>query len=347
MPDIRIRTDGNQEIATGHLMRCLTIARACAARGMSVCFAVADETSEALLRERFDRPGEFAVECLHSDYRDMNGELPALARSMKAAEASWILVDSYFVTEDYLAALRRICRVAYLDDIAAFAYPIDCVINYTINAAARPRQYRSIPHCLLGTSYAPLRKQFRDVPYTVRGAVEHILLSTGGTDPFRVAETLAATLSPGLQYHIVTSRVNPRYEHLLTLAAPDDRIHVYENVRDMAGLMARCDMAVSAGGTTLFELCAVGVPAICFTMADNQKNNAELFRRGGILPYAGDVRRDPDGTIKEIRRFLENGSANPQRRAEQSSRMRSYVDGMGAARIAAFLDGEPACPPSQ
>lgn len=69
MTDIYFRTDGNSEIATGHLMRCLAIARACARMGAAVAFIVSDEESLSLLRERFAVPQEFQVCSLHTDFK--------------------------------------------------------------------------------------------------------------------------------------------------------------------------------------------------------------------------------------------------------------------------------------
>ena len=51
-------------------------------------------------------------------------------------------------------------------------------------------------------------------------------------------------------------------------------LRLYEHVAQMAELMQRCDLAVSAAGTTLFELCAAGTSAVSFTMADNQFTTA-------------------------------------------------------------------------
>mgnify|MGYP002226996556 CR=1 FL=1 len=63
---------------------------------------------------------------------------------------------------------------------------------------------------------------------------------------------------------------------------PDPGLRLYEHVAQMAELMQRCDLAVSAAGTTLFELCSAGTPAVSFTMADNQFTTA--VPDGGRVP---------------------------------------------------------------
>ena len=361
MTDIWIRTDGNDKIATGHLMRCLSIARACVDQGKNVCFLVADTQSESLLRERFISPSEFQIQCLHSDYQNMENELPALRCIMQSSHTAaehtlqkndpWILVDSYYVTASYLKALKERGQVAYLDDLASFPYPVDCIINYDISENEKPDCYNMAAHCLLGATYTPLRAQFQNIPYTVQKKVEHILISTGGTDPFNVAEKILDCLmikcdvkkepahSPNsdvsdYQYHIVTSRLNPCYDKLTELCSKYPNIHIHENVQDMAGLMAQCDLAVSAGGTTLYELCAVGVPTISFAMADNQLSAVQTFSSSNIIPYAGDVRVDMDGVLNSIRHFLDEKENPYPKRLDSSNKMRSFIDGYGAVRIA-------------
>ena len=364
MPDIWIRTDGNEKIATGHLMRCLSIARACAERKKSVVFLTADTQSEALLRERFAFPLEFEIQCLHSDYQDMDRELPTLRSIMQSSHASsehtfpkndsWILVDSYYVTASYLEALKEWGRVAYLDDLVSFPYPVDCIINYDMPENQKPDCYNTAARCLLGTAYTPLRMQFQNVSYSVRPDVKHILISTGGTDPFQVAEKIldclviksntkkeSVPLSDSnvtkCHYHVVTSRLNPCYAKLTELCIMYPNIRVHENVQDMAELMVQCDLAVSAGGTTLYELCAVGVPTISFAMADNQLSAVQTFSSSDIIPYAGDVRVDMDRVLDSICHFLDAKENPYSKRLYSSNKMRSFVDGYGAARIADAL----------
>lgn len=365
MPDIWIRTDGNEEIATGHLMRCLSIARACTDQGKSICFLVADTQSESLLQERFTSPSEFHIQCLHSDYQDMEKELPDLRRIMQSSHTAaehtfqtnvpWILVDSYYVTAPYLKALKEWGQVAYLDDLVSFPYPVDCIINYDMTENKKPDCYHMASRCLLGVAYTPLRMQFQNASYTVQKNVEHILISTGGTDPFHVAEKILNRLviksdakkqseHPSdsdvtkYRYHIVTSRLSPCYDKLTDLCNKYQNIHIHENVQDMAGLMAQCDLAVSAGGTTLYELCAVGVPSISFAMADNQLSAVQTFASSGIIPYAGDIRVDIDRVLDVICRFLDKKETPYSRRLTLSNRMRSFVDGQGAVRIAETLE---------
>ena len=100
---ILIRTDGNQEIATGHLMRCLSVAQALKERNLPVLFAVADHNSGQLLRSFMAGGENFPVICLDTDYRNPAAELDRLCTAVFENNIGCVLIDSYFVT-------RRIWR---------------------------------------------------------------------------------------------------------------------------------------------------------------------------------------------------------------------------------------------
>ena len=110
----------------------------------------------------------------------------------------------------------------------------------------------------------------------------------------------------------------------------------YEKVTDMAGLMRACDLAVSAAGTTLYELCAAGVPSVSFTMADNQLPCSREMERFAGIPCAGDVRSTPD-LIGRLLSLLFSLAENPQKRSALSRSMHAAIDGKGSERIAREL----------
>lgn len=401
MTTIYFRVDGNSDIATGHIMRCLAIARACVqtgkehARHIRVSFLVSDDESRSLLEDRFEIPEEFTIHSLNRDYRHMEEEVPDLLSyitdnagsdislaSGAIREKPWLFVDSYFVSPSYFHRLSGHCKIAYLDDLRSFACPVDLLINYDTEQDCP--HYAEAGHKLLGIQYTPLRTQFQSPNYQVRPKTAHVFISTGGTDPYGVAEYLLRAIYDSkhcqntqimdntclsdypdmtklhtLHYHIVTGKANLRYDKLTALAANNPHIHIHENVSDMASLMASCDLAVSAGGTTLSELCAVGVPTISYLMAENQRTAVETFAAKDIIPYAGDIRSTQTNgyitptpamttstcsepypsasVITNILHFMTTMSENIEIRQKSSQQMRAFLDGCGAKRIADAL----------
>ena len=109
--------------------------------------------------------------------------------------------------------------------------------------------------------------------------------------------------------------------------------------------MEEADLAVSAGGTTLYELAAMGVPTITYSFADNQLRNVYQFMEDDLMDYAGDGReeknivKETDISVEErILKFYHLYDRDREMRKERSRRLQQMIDGKGAERIAALLE---------
>lgn len=345
-----IRADGNARIGAGHLMRCLSVAEELAAlQGTreQICFLCADEQSSALAGGH-----GFRSRTLGTDYRDMESELslwPQVINEFRGTHETQreqkriILVDSYHVTERYLAALRRYGYVALMDDRGERAYPVDCVVNY--NAPASAEAYRELyagdsVRMLIGSSYTPLRRQFLDRQCAdIAGPVKNVLITAGGGDIGNIAGAIFPEIyRRDIAYHLVAGQFNPHYGELKALERTYANLHIYSNVTDMAELMCRCDIAVTAGGSTVYELAAVGVPFICFSCAENQEALTDYVGARSIARAAGAWHRDGAATLRKIREYFDELTESRELREQMSREERTMVDGLGAVRLARELN---------
>ena len=73
----------------------------------------------------------------------------------------------------------------------------------------------------------------------------------------------------------MVGRFNPNREKLEQYASEQNNVVLHCDVKDMAGLMTACQLAVTAGGTTIYELSVLGVPFVCFSYAENQEGLTE------------------------------------------------------------------------
>jgi UDP-2,4-diacetamido-2,4,6-trideoxy-beta-L-altropyranose hydrolase len=103
-----------------------------------------------------------------------------------------------------------------------------------------------------------------------------------------------------------------------------------ENVSDLPELMVWADLAVTAGGSTCWELAYMGVPSLIIVIADNQRRNAEELDKRGIAQYLG---RSGQITVESVAQGVMNLLSSFDARAEMSKRGRKVVDGSGAERI--------------
>ena len=351
-----IRADANSKIGMGHVMRCLSVADALVKRGEEVLFVTADDTPVPLLTKK-----GIPYRVLHTDYADMEAELPELwevlrelpqgAESPEAALAqknTSILVDSYYVTEKYLAALKKRITTIYMDDIYAFSYPVDMLINYNIYGEEMGYEKDAAfadTKLLLGTEYVPLREEFSAGEQQRTAANCGILITTGGSDSFNLAgqllmEAMKYDALKEKEYHVVSGSLNPHIGELQALAQKHENIHIHCNVTNMAELMTESEVALSAGGSTLYELCAMGVPVIAFSFAENQERLVQTFVKRGIAQYGGNYRTDGNKMIQNTIAGLQKLCGDEALKTEYRRKALQLVDGRGAERIAEALLSE-------
>ncbi len=341
---IYIRTDANEVIATGHVMRCLTIAKQLVYQGEQVTFLISDKQSATLIEQ-----AGYVYKILDSDWNcpDNEAEIRSLRtlfeREMKMKDKPVLLMDSYRITASYMEKLKDVVKLVYIDDLYEEKYPVDMLINYSLYYTRFDYQKRykdSQTQLLLGGAYVPLREAFctKQSRHAVSQA-QDILIICGGGDIYNVMGTILShiirrNLVNKYRYHVVAGAYNPNKSQLLEYAKTYESIQVHENVTDMAGLMQQCDMAVSAASTVLYECCAMQLPTVFFIVADNQKYDKECFGKDNIMQYAGDVQENTEDTVERIIDRLESVAQDMQLQEEMINQMQQLVDGHGAERIA-------------
>ena len=336
---IGIRADANDTVATGHIMRCITIADQLRKKGCRVLFFTADEGAQKMLSEA----GMEQV-CLHTRWDQMEEEIPRLRRMLSLAGIQTLLVDSYQVTPAYFEGLRDVARLIWIDDCFDVVCPVDVLINYNAYHVQFPYQetYGEKTKLLLGPEYVPLREEFgrKTLPDARSENGEFsVLLSSGGGD---AQDALLGILqraveTEGLErvvFHTVVGGGHPRERELVSFAEKHPNVKLYQPCRDMAGLMAVCDGAVSAAGTMLFELSAMQVPTVFFVSADNQRYDKDFFAEQERMLFAGDIRQDREACIDAVCDGIRRLLTDVLLRERMREKLSEVTDGCGAARIA-------------
>ena len=340
MKKVCVRVDGNEIIATGHVMRCLSIAKQLKKKGADVTFVLADLRPFSMIEEN-----GFEYYVLDTIWNDMDTEIQVFCDYLEKSGTDVVLLDSYFVTEKYLSAISDISKVCYIDDLDKFIYPVHTLINYGLqydrNYESRYESYGYKTKFLLGGKYAPMRDEFAYVPYALREQVERVLITTGGTDQLNMGyKLLEKIMLDGklctLEYHIIVGRFNENKDKLAELAEKYTNVTIHENVTNMSYWMRKCDVAITAGGTTTFELSACGIPSICFEVADNQAG-AALWEKGGFMLYAGNAYLEQEACLDKCVTNLNKLCDDYKLRMKMSQNMQKLVDGLGATRIADYL----------
>lgn len=344
---LAIRVDGNSRIGFGHIMRCCAIAHAAEAMRCETVFFVSDEESAKMVQTQGYTP-----EVLGGDYRLLReDDALLLANAVEKADIKGVIIDSYAATDGFLATLRKRChcneiKIGYIDDEYRFEsgfspepvrLPVDVLVNYGLGASSelyRGAYEDSDAGLLIGPAFAPVREEFSSTCYMVGDLVSTIFVTTGSTNPNGVLERLAsccAEAMPEASIHIIVG-ANARFEDEESF---ESRFVFHHNPRDMRSLMLASDLVISAGGTTLYELAALGVPTIAVPITENQLANVSGWRKR-CLGFALQSVEWSDG---ELIGMIHSLATDTVLRQALSSGMRGMCDGQGARRVAGAILG--------
>ena len=121
---IGFRLDANKYIATGHMMRCIVIARQCIKRGEQCVFLVADEEAVDILKKY-----NMKYIVMHTKWDKWDESISTVEMYVKELNISLLVVDSYCVTEKFMSDINKIVPVFYIDDMCNKAYDISMVLH--------------------------------------------------------------------------------------------------------------------------------------------------------------------------------------------------------------------------
>ena len=320
-----LHADGGPGIGLGHASRCGALAAALLRQGHATRVLVAPSSR---LGEYLRRLGVPVVETA--------GGRESMLREARAFGAHVLVIDSYRWTPDDFMALRRAHQpVVAFDDEARRALPVDAVVNGA--PAAAQLAYDVLPHtrAWLGPAYQVVRDDFRDVPArTPARAVERVIVLVGGDDPLRLLQPLAERLD------VWSDAVRPRFRSELICgpyaATPETagltHVDVVRHPPDLRGRMTSADLALSAGGQTLYELARCGTPTIAFRTGADQANNLAALAAAGVVLDTG----APDDVqwLERVEAAVRTLAGDAAARDEMSRRAQHLVDGRGADRLA-------------
>lgn len=334
---IGIRVDANKKVATGHVMRCLSIASIMKNKGIDCLFITADKDTEQLIYAN-----GFEAISLHSKWNLLDTEITKLVNIIREYRIEKLIIDSYYVTEQYFKQLMAYTKVIYIDDINICQYPISMLINYNIyyEKFSYPEIYSETnTKLLLGCDYAPLRSEFKSIPPLYREAVKKVLITTGGADNYNVAgkllkKVIDENIFKDIEFYVVVGAFNTHIDYLERLIDSYKYIKIYQDVKKISKLMIDCDIAITAGGSTMYEVCACGIPSICFSFADNQLYAVKEFEGKGIMSYAGDIRYPEENCIHNMIKYINEYITNFQDKKRIAIDISRKIDAFGADRIA-------------
>jgi UDP-2,4-diacetamido-2,4,6-trideoxy-beta-L-altropyranose hydrolase len=272
-------------------------------RGFRCSLIPADETNEP-----DDSEPKSAVD------PSLKQQLDAKQTASLTDTVDWLIVDNYEIDRRWERAMRPVCRRLFvIDDLANRSHDCDILLDQTFGREADQYQPLVTKECtvLTGTDYALLRSEFaaqRSAALARRNqcdGIQTVLISMGGSDPAnKTLEALGALAgnkdSGRLAVTVVTGAQYVDGDASLTaIASSFEKLDVRHSVSNMAELLAVSDLAIGAAGSSSWERCCLGLPALVYVAADNQREAARSLEAAGAI-RTWRTESDLQGRLEEI-----------------------------------------------
>jgi len=308
LTNIAIRVDASTRMGTGHVMRCLTLAKKLQQQNNQITFLCKRHKGNLI---SFIQQQGFTVIALSPPIEDIENQIDDKkwlgctyqedAKEVTKALAhypwlDWLIVDHYSLDYRWEKLVKPLTnKIMVIDDLANRKHCCNILLDQTLNRQKTAYQELVPRYCnlLLGADFMLLRDEFylfREKAKIKRAKttqITKILISLGGTDPDNITEQLLHWLIqikdrfPNLQLQVVVSPISNYLSQLKTLIISHHWIEIIVNPKSMAKLMFAADMAIGSSGATAWERCCLGLPSLTIISAKNQEKIAQSLSEQG------------------------------------------------------------------
>ncbi|MCI8409817.1 MAG: UDP-2,4-diacetamido-2,4,6-trideoxy-beta-L-altropyranose hydrolase [Lachnospiraceae bacterium] len=340
-------THGSKQLGMGHVMRCCSLAETFRQSGWEVFFI-----SKFYLGGNFIKQKGFSVEILEKEEpqerceefqfgeeKELEPDMAWMSPFLLEQNPDVIFLDSYNVNSNFFKKLKSFTKcLVYLDDLAAWDYQVDIILNPNVDAEEKGyTHFHNQKKYLLGSKYNLLREEFSNLPKReAKKEIENILITTGAADPknmTRVFLELCQSVCPKAVCHLIIGNAFQRQEEWKK--EKSHNVRIYQSPKAMSEIMLQCDIAISAGGSTLYELAACGIPTLAFLYSENQRGVVEYLSQKEYLSNIGDCKGFSERDTNTLEHFTTQWSkmVSQEKRQMIMKKQQNLFDGAGTQRV--------------
>lgn len=317
---IFFRVDSSTQIGSGHLMRCLTLAKQLKMKESTditfICRDLEGNLSKLVNESRFNlallsrAPNSGTLEG-YAKWLTVTQEqdvAETISILQKYGHINCVIVDSYAIDEKWERLIRPYTDEIYvIDDLANRKHDCDVLLDQNFYLDKETRYNNLVPsNCklLLGPEHALLREEFYEAKQHLRkrdGDLRRILVFYGGSDftdeTTKAVKALIALQLPDVEVDVIVGGSNVRREEIRKICSRYSFLHYHCQVNNIAEFMVNADLCLGAGGTTTWERLFLKLPAIVTAIAENQFKICEDCASAGMIHYLG---KWYDVTVEDI-----------------------------------------------
>ena len=349
--NVVFRVDASNQIGSGHVMRCLTLAELLRESGSKVSFITRsyvgnlDNLIESKGFKIDSLPGihKFSVKKL-TGYEKWLGvpqtiDAEETVKKLGNVNPDLLIIDHYSLDIEWESILRfQVKSILVIDDMANRKHDCDWLLdqNYSTDINRYDSMVSPDTVKILGPKYSLLRKEFLSYrkKINLKLSIKRVFIFFGGIDPYNLTllslKSLQHPKLKHLELNVVIGANNLHAKEVELFVATLDNAVLHVQVENIAELMADSDIAIGAGGSTTMERFAIGLPSIVITFGKDQQLSTKELNNDKYTTWLGSVAQvDEDKLTKAIINLIKN----PSQLYDKKIMAQKLVDGNGTKRV--------------
>lgn len=327
-------TEANKNIGYGHLYRSIALAQELIANNFEVDFFCDGIKPNKIISDFLTGTKNCEI-CTLNDIIH-NYELIII----DVYKSSW--KNFQWLTQ--IKHLKTACIIDYA--FREFAIPADFIFQigfqeYGFKETIKQNENGKISKIYSGNDFFIFREEFKKVrTFEVKENAQRILVSMGGSDPYKLTEFVSESLirinTPLKVTLILGVGINKKRLTVINSIFSNSvhDIQILQSVTNIANTMVNNDIAIINGGNTRFELALLGIPFISISFDDKQNNIADILQHQGIGKNLGIYENlNEEIVAKETEQAIEGN----EERTTMSEQMKKNIKIIGAQTIVDIL----------
>ncbi len=320
--NIAMVVDANDEIGTGHIDRCISLASKLVFH--EVLFLIKENHQLAIN----------TLDKLNYSFKTYE-DFPELFDVLNKFNAHIVVNDILDTSEEYILTLKENGYfVVNFEDLGVGMQHADVVFDDLYEHAL------SEENVYTGYKYFVLNDEFYyQPPKIIRNDVNRVLINFAGSDQQnlteRVIDSILSTNYDG-RIDVIVGLAYDNLEGLISKYESNPLVQIYQNVLNVSEFMFNADVIFTSNNKSIYEVCSIGVPAIVLSQDDREASHTFVNINNGFVNLGLGESLDSQTLVEEFVKLVNDYEL----RLDLQNKMLSFNLKQGFENITSVVEDE-------
>tara|TARA_Y100000591_G_C21854970_1_gene714641 strand:+ start:8471 stop:9478 length:1008 start_codon:yes stop_codon:yes gene_type:complete len=329
--NIGFRVDSSSKIGTGHLHRCITLAKLFKKKGIRSFFFSRNEAGN--VNSKIKKYG-FELKKISSNKRDLANELDIIKNYIISLNINFVFIDNYSIKPSWEKKISQYSKIVLIDDFLTRKTYCDYYINYHLVEGIENKKFFVKKNCVkfLGPKYSIIKELRMKKKNSFKK--RDILVFMGGVDNTNVTLKLISLLSlkkfDNFSISIIIGKKNKKKEEI------KKRVNKFKNFSILIGnyenlynFFNESKLCIVNAGVTMYETLIVGKQILIIPQSNLHKKILKNYNKLNMFDYIDNIKK------LKIEKIIELTSKKVNKKILQ--KRKTFFDDKGASRIVKYF----------